>query len=162
MALKETKLRNMFDEADRLWDAGKLEEAFNLFLVAAKQGDTSAQISLGYFFDTGIHLKKDTKKALYWYKKAARNKSAAACSNIGTVYRDVGNVERARFWFLKAIESNDGDAALELGKLYLESQNKKGLLQASKYLRLALRSKNITQDSVEEAKLLLEGLQKTK
>jgi TPR repeat protein len=160
MSLKQKEPRNMFDEANRVWDAGNVKKALKLFTAAAEQGDIYAQNSLGYFFDLGIASPKNKKKALLWYKKAAQGGDTSAYINIATVYRDAGNVERARFWFLKAIKSNDGDAALELGKLYLESQNKKGLLQASKYLLLALRSKNITQDSVEEAKLLLEGLNK--
>lgn len=117
-------------------------------------------ISLGYFFDNGIAVRKNTKKAMLWYKKAARKGEVIAFTNIGTVYRDVGNFERARFWFLKAYKSGDGDAALELAKLYLSSKKKSRIVHAKKYLRLTLKSKCVTEASIEEANGMLKKLAK--
>lgn len=145
----------LFFEADKQRDAGNLKNAFRLFSMAAERGNTSAQINLGYFFDMGIGTPKDEKKAMFWYKTAARKGDVCAYTNIGTIYRDRKKFNRAHFWFLKAFESGDGDAALELGKLYLNSHKKRRLEYAEKYLRLTYESKNVTQTSKEEAEQLL-------
>lgn len=150
---------DLFYQASQQWDAGNVKQAFTLFKLAAEQGDSNAQNSLGYFFDTGKAVKKNTNKALFWYKKAARSGDEMAYANIGTIYRDRRNYDRARFWFLKALKSGDGDAALELARLYLGRKSKLGSIQASKYLRLALKSKSITEDSLDEVKLLLKRLE---
>lgn len=126
--------------------------------MAAERGDTYSQNTLGYFFDLGIGTSKNPQKALYWYKKAAQAGDTSAYANVATVYRDIGNDKQARFWFLKALERGDGDAALELGKLYLKGRKSQGVSKAADYLRLALKSKNITEDSIEEARQLLKEL----
>src|SRR6266487_5019790 len=57
----------LFVKANTAWDKGDLRRAFELFSCAAKSGDSSCQLDLGYFFDRGLHVKKDKKKAMHWY-----------------------------------------------------------------------------------------------
>lgn len=81
-----------------------------------------------------------------------------AYTNIGTIYRGHKNFARAHFWFLKAFKKGDGDAALEIGTLYMRDEQR--WKQAEKYLRLALRAKNVTEDSKEEAANLLKDIKR--
>lgn len=157
MSEKETDF--LFKEADKAWDSGDFRQAFKLFSRAAELGDVSCLINLGYFYDLGLGVRKNKMKALQLYKKAARKGDVCAASNVGTVYRDIGNFARAQFWFLKAFEQGDGDAALLLAKLYLQRNLKKDKGYALKYLRLSIKSKFITECSVEEAKSLLKNLE---
>jgi len=60
---RSKKNDKLFVEANAAWDKGDLRRAFELFLQAAKLGDRSSQLDLGYFFDCGLHVKKDKKKA---------------------------------------------------------------------------------------------------
>jgi TPR repeat protein len=156
---KKKSSQPLFDAANEAWDAGNVKEAFQLFMKAAAAGEVYALTSIGYFFDNGISVPKSKNKALYWYKKALYyGDNDLAPNNIGTVYRDLGNFERARFWFLKAIKNGDLDAAFELGKLYLERGNKN---LAVKYLRLASkRSKFCTVATNEDAQALLRKITK--
>ncbi len=149
---------NLFYQANEFWDNGDLKNAFDLFMLAAKGGDTNAQSSVAYFFDNGLGVKKDKKKALFWYRKAARKGDVVAYNNIAILYRESNNYKRARFWFLKALNGGDGDAALELAKLYLIKQTKINLLKALEYLHLVPKSKNVTDASIEEAKKILKDL----
>ncbi len=55
----------LFVEANTAWDAGDLRRAFQLFSRAAELGDSSSQLDLGYFFDRGLHVKKDKTKAMH-------------------------------------------------------------------------------------------------
>lgn len=148
----------IFYQANQKWDAGDVKNAFTLFTLAAEQGDPKAFNSLGYFFDNGIAVSKNSERALFWYKKAAKSGDIVAYTNIGTVYRELQNFDRARYWFMKAINSGDGDAALEMAKLYHRSKKKSDLLQVVKYLRIALKSNNITDEATDQAKALLEKI----
>ena len=90
---------------------------------------------------------------MYWYKKAARYADLCAINNIGTIYRDEGNIRLARKWFLKALSLNDRNAALELGKL--ELKNPRRIALGLKYLRSVVSSKNVIEICREEAQELL-------
>jgi TPR repeat protein len=151
---------NIFDQANQQWDAGNFRNAFKMFTIAAEQKNVYAFNSLGFFFENGIGVRKDIKKALIWYRRAARSGDILAYANIGSIYRDAQNIKCARFWFLRALECGDGDAALELGKLYLKSKSKRGVIKAFNYLDLVMKSKNATQSSVEEAMSLLNKYKK--
>jgi TPR repeat protein len=150
--------RTLFVQACDEWDAGNLKRAFELFKLAAESGDVSSWIDLGFFYGQGLGVRKNIQKEMFWYKKAARKGDAAACTNIGIVYRHKKNFDRARFWLLKGFKRGDGDAALDLAKLYLASTKRSRIKQASKYLRLALKSKHITELSIEEATALLKQI----
>jgi len=147
----------LFDRANKEWDAGKRRQAFRLFSQAAAQGHASAQNSLGYFYDHGIAVAKDSDKAMFWYRKAARRGDVCAYGNLAITYRDAGNFSRAKFWFAKALAGRDDDAAVELAKLCLRGR-RPNVAQARKYLKVAVRSKYIFPEKKEEARKLLKKL----
>lgn len=147
-----------FERGCRALDAGRLKVAFNIFKKAAESGDVDTFNNLGYCYGAGKGVKKNFKKAMYWYKKAVRSNQSTAVANIGTIYRDRGNRERAIFWFKKAMNLHDDDAALELAKVYLQFKNKSNIFKAKKYLRRAVKGKYISEYSREEAAELLKDL----
>lgn len=145
---------DLFDPANKEWDAGKRRRAFKLFLLAAAEGHASAHNSVGYFYFHGIGVARDPEKAFRWYRQAARRGDVCAYNNMAVMYRAAGNIRRTRVWFAKALAERDGDAALELAKLSL-SEAKPDVEQARKYLNIVARSKYILEDSKEEARKLL-------
>ena len=152
----------LFIKADKEWDKGNLKIAFELFLEGAKAGHEPCQDNLGVFYECGLGTPKNSKKALYWYKRAIKTGSATGMSNIANYYFKRGSTDRAKFWYRKAIKAGDGDAALEMAKVYLSArQNKHNKNCAIKYLNLAVNSsinKEITPDSHEKAKSLLDKI----
>ncbi|HEX2752203.1 MAG TPA: tetratricopeptide repeat protein [Alphaproteobacteria bacterium] len=160
--MPENKSDVLFDEANKEWEAGNTKRAFELFSRAVEQGDLSALINLGYFYDLGISVSKNEERALQLYKKAFRKGLRFAANNIGTIYRDKGNFARAKFWFMRSVEDGDGDAALELAKMYLSRKAAGDTKQASRYLKRVINGKSVTQASVEEAIILLKKLQSQK
>lgn len=56
------------------------------FLVAAKNGDSDAEMMLGKLYLQGTKL--DYAKAHYWSNKAARKGNAGALLNMGLIYRE--------------------------------------------------------------------------
>jgi TPR repeat protein len=146
-----------FARASRLLEKGRIAEAFQLFLEAARAGDSSAQLNVGYLYDTGQGVSRSRAQAMAWYRKAVRQGEAAAANNIGTIYRDEGRLRLALRWFEKAAAMGDGDALLEMARLLA------GPLQdtakARKLLSRVLTSKRATLDSREAAERLLGTLE---
>ena len=149
-----------FEEANRQWDTGNVKRAFRLFQEAASNGLPHAQNSLGYFFDHGHGTRVNKKLALYWYRRAARNRDSCAIANVAICYREVGKVALAKKWFEKAIQAGDDDARLELAKTLLlsRSPSPQTIEGARQQLRHAISAKSITPDSRTEARRLLKRL----
>jgi len=108
-------------EASRLWEKGKHREAFTRMSSLATSGYVFAQTTVGYFFDVGIGTRKNSSRALYWYRRAFVQGSASAANNVGTIYRDRGRRRLALHWFRRAVELGDEDASLESEALHRET-----------------------------------------
>ena len=75
-------------------------------LKAADQGESNAQLTLGYCYDQGRGVGQDYKTALSWYRKAAEQGYDKAQYNIGVFY-DNGtgvskDIDKAVEWYRKA------------------------------------------------------------
>jgi TPR repeat protein len=125
-------------------------------LAAAKMRESGAQVNVGYMYDSAVGTRRNKQAALYWYKRAYRRGESTAAHNIGTVWRDDGNFPRALHWFERALQMNggdDGEANFEIAKLYLEKGQDPR--KAAFFLKKVCRSKNVTQDCLEQAQRLL-------
>ncbi len=161
--------RRISQEAEELttqahlrWDAGELVAAFRSMLRAARAGDSSAMLNVGYMYDCGIGTQKNRTKAMEWYKKAFRRGVAAAAGNIGTIYRSEGNTKEALAWFQRAVKLGDIQENLEIARLYL--RNPASFADAIPYLKIvadADATMNISSFGKEEAQRLLERLEWT-
>ena len=56
------------------------KEAFDDALGGAEDGLPPYRTFVGYCYDVGKGTKRDLKRAIYWYTKAAANGSTAQCS----------------------------------------------------------------------------------
>jgi uncharacterized protein len=151
----------LFVQANSAWDRGDFRSAFELFSRAAESGDVSSQLDLGSFFDRGLHVKKDEKKAMHWYYRAYRRGAASAANNIATLHRDGGRIGKMVWWFRRAVAMGDHDALLELGKCY---ETGVGLPKSPRRAMLCYRrilvSEQVTQFTQEQAKRRLARLRK--
>lgn len=43
---------------------------------------------MGYAYDVGVGIRRNEREALRWYRRAYRDGSSTAASNISTIYRD--------------------------------------------------------------------------
>lgn len=62
-----------FDDGVIAFMKGDSATAMKIWQPLANDGDREAQYHLGYMFQTGTGVNKDSQKALYWYNKAAQN-----------------------------------------------------------------------------------------
>jgi TPR repeat protein len=86
---------------------------------AGRRGDPNVFVNLGYAYDVGQGIRKSRRRALRWYRLAVSRGEAAAALNIGTVYRDRGDVIRSLKWFSRAVRMGHPGANLEVGQLLL-------------------------------------------
>lgn len=142
-------LDSLVVEAIELADAGKNKQAVPLLLRAARAGNLSAQVNLGHHLYTGNGIHRSSKKALYWYKRAASRGDAAAASNVGCIYRDEHRVKLALRWFEKAVALGLDDAMLEVAKLCLGPLG--DAKRAQRMLAKVLSSKEVAVDTQEQA-----------
>jgi len=146
----------IFLQACEFWGEGNGKRAFQLFLKAARNGDSSSQHNVGFFFDEGLGAKRNWKKALYWYRRAWRSGGqSSTCSNIARLYADVGNNRRAKYWWGKAIEMGDGDAALDQAKFLIKRGRKVDGPLVVSLLHFAAKSVHISASGIDEAEELL-------
>lgn len=156
---KEEKLNRLFERADQQYERGEFRSAFRLFQAAAKQGNSSSQLNLGYLYKNGIGVAANRDLALYWLRRAYRRGSAPAAHNIGMILSDEQKTSQALKWYERAVNKGDGDANLAIAKIYMVAKGDE--VQAIRYLRQTLRAdpNTVLGESREEAKRLLEGLE---
>jgi TPR repeat protein len=151
--LGHQKLSEMFIHADRERDRGRTRSAFRISLAAAKAGDAASQLAVGYCYDEGKGVLPNRSAALYWYGRAYRHGDASAANNIGTIWRDRGDSERALSWFRRAVKLGNDESNLEIAKYYLHG--KRNPKKAIIHLEKVRRSEMVSEASAEEAKRLL-------
>jgi len=121
----QKKASNEEDEGFSLFNKDKKEKysaPFKLAYERAYAGDKKYQAILGYAFETGKGVKKNYTRALFWYKKSAKQGFALAQSRLGSMYY-LGKGTRtdyrmAFFWTKAAAEQDSVRAAYNLCVLY--------------------------------------------
>ena len=102
----------------------------HLMQTHAQAGNAEAQAQWAYFLDTGKHrIKKDKKKALEWYRAAARQGHAHAQYAMGFYEKDKREAAR---WFKLAAEQNNTSAQFNLAKMLAEGDGVPKDLAAAK------------------------------
>ena len=93
---------------------------------AAEQGDTHAQLHLGWCYAKGEGIRQDYAKAVRWFRMVAEQGDARAQLNLGICHaRGLGipqDYEEAAIWFLRAAEQGLAEAQNNLGVLYMTGQ----------------------------------------
>jgi len=96
--------------------------ALELYEIAAKQGDSQAQYSLGLCYHYGEGTLKDPNSAFKWFSEAAKEGHAEAQYSLGVYYQmGVGtppDPASAFKWFEQAAIQNQAKAQHELGDSY--------------------------------------------
>lgn len=140
-----------FEEADAHWEAGRLKQGFELFLLAANDGSVDAFNNVGYAYDVGHGVRRSRSEAIRWYRRALATGDPVAASNLGTMFRK-SSPRTARRWFERAVELGLSDALLELAKLDRQPQ------RAIERLERLLELNDSAPITIEEAESLLATL----
>ena len=113
------------------WDAGlsaykqkDYATALKHIRPIAKQGHARAQTTLGFMYDLGFGVTKDSKEAVRWYRLAAKQGYAWGQNNLGWSYRDGDGVTKdskeAIRWLRLSAKQGYADAQWNLARMYLD------------------------------------------
>ncbi|ACE06312.1 hypothetical protein Aasi_0954 [Candidatus Amoebophilus asiaticus 5a2] len=113
----------------------------------ARAGNTLAQTNLGLMYKKGLGVKRDYKKAIEWYTKAANQGNIAAQNSLGYIYKEGKgvdpNYEKAIEWYTKAADQGNTVAQYNLGIIYKQEEGTVCDYQESiKWLTKAANQKN--------------------
>lgn len=140
------------DERGRVLVRANPKAAARAFLQAASLGTESAAHALGYCFDVGVGLRRNSRLAMKWYLRAWRHGGETAAANIATMYRDRGLMPRAVAWWKRAMMAGVHEEAVEVGYCYQYGIGvRRSAGKAIACFRMAIRSRNIIEFSREAA-----------
>jgi TPR repeat protein len=113
-----------YDAGYKAYEQKDYATALRHFRPLAKQGHTRAQTRLGWMYNLGFGVTKDSKEAVRWYRLAAKQGYAWAQNNLGWSYRDGDGVtkdskETIRWFRLSAKQGHNG-AQWNLAGMYLD------------------------------------------
>jgi len=123
------------------------EKAYKYVHYLAQRNDLRNIINLGWLYESGHGIKKDYKKAAYWYEKAAKQDRPHAMRNLGLLYQNGHGVEKdykkAYYWYEKAHKKNNTEATNDIGYLYENGYGvKKDYKKALSYYKEAIKKRN--------------------
>lgn len=110
------------DKALAAWETKNYQEALEIWLLKAYDGDPEAQYRLGEMFADGTGTVVDQSEAVYWYSRATEQGHAAAQYKLGNAYfHGVGtkpDKAKALEWWHIAAENGNREAQYHLGRAY--------------------------------------------
>lgn len=130
-------------DPELMFKRGKYEEAFNLWLPRAEQGNREAQNYLGVQYYLGLGVEKNYREAFQWYEKAAIAGMPDAQRNLGDMYHYGRGVPRdfykAFIWYFAASQQGHETARRSLenitGKNQLTpNQQMHAKIEANRYI----------------------------
>jgi TPR repeat protein len=101
------------------------DEMVKMWTYAASEGDMQAQYNLGIVYSQGQGVKKDMKKAMDFYMKAADGGSVHAMVNAGHHYENTNQPAKGVALYKKAANLGYAMAQYNLGNNYLYGQGVK-------------------------------------
>ncbi|MGH8401134.1 MAG: hypothetical protein ACRESU_08530, partial [Gammaproteobacteria bacterium] len=131
---------------------GNSKDDFDWALEEAKNGYPDVQAYLGELYFSGVGIKRDYAKALYWYKQAASKNNYEAIWAIGLMHEQGAGVtkdytEAARQYQLAATHGLQ-IAEIYLGNLYVQGEGvKKNYSEAKELFISASKSGNCLADA---------------
>ncbi len=137
-------------------EAAEQRKAIDELTASAESGSPEAQKELGNVYYNGKGTVVNRKKAEYWWTKAADQKNAAAQYNLGILYLEDEDFDKAILWLNKASKNGDKDAR---GQLKIAKEKKKAEEQLRKADQEKLRKSALEEEQLQ--KIIKEQLQKS-
>jgi TPR repeat protein len=93
-------------------------EKFNELRAKAEAGDVSAQFAVGFMYDTGLEVVKNSGEAMRWYQRAAEAGHAGAQNSLGSMFQAEIRYSEALTWYQRAAAQDNAQATNNLAYLY--------------------------------------------
>ena len=69
-----------FEEGIALYNDDEIEAAYNALIGLAQDGNDEAQFMIGLMYYRGDFVERNTEKAVFWFKRSARQLNVEAAS----------------------------------------------------------------------------------
>ena len=118
----------MFEQAEKLFDEEKYDEALRLYEQLEEQNHAEAIYSIGWCYENGLAVEQDYGIAIAKYKKAYSLGHAKSAKRIGYCYEEGGygvdqDIGEALSWFEKAASNGVTDIYHKIGTIYCDELN---------------------------------------
>lgn len=103
-------------------DSAPCKEYFKAYKILTKRGHSEAMATLGELYYVGYGTEKNTKKALKWFRRAAKFGVTTAQYKAGVLYlqdSDYQDIDKGLTLLKRATKIDFSPASLALGKVYL-------------------------------------------
>jgi TPR repeat protein len=108
-------------DAIAAYNKGDFATALSLFRGPAEQGDAAAQTGLGFLYENGEGVPKDTAQALHWFRLAAAQGNRNAQFSLGFMYENGEGVSKDRSealrWYKLAAAQGFSEASKAVDRL---------------------------------------------
>jgi len=140
-------------------NAASNSRSFNQLLEKAqKKNQREAQFLLGKTYENGNDVKRDTRKAIYWYKKAANRKHTNAQYKLAILYYKLKQYKKARYWLEKRSRSGNADSQFHYANTYRYGLGTRKKLKSAHYWYLKSARKGHPQAQFELGLMYQRGL----
>lgn len=107
------------EEARRLMESNKFEEAYEELYPFAQAGNADAEELIGIMYAMGLGVERDDVRAFEWYLRSSLKGHPGAQSGLGWYYevgRGVNGIDlvRAYLWYGLSTIGGDPDAAISI------------------------------------------------
>ncbi|MCG9738310.1 sel1 repeat family protein [Shewanella insulae] len=128
--------------------SAECKEYFKAYTILTKRGHSDAMATLGELYYAGYGTKKNPKKALKWFRRAAKFGNTTAQYKAAVMYlqdTDYQDVDKAISLLKRSMKVDFSPSALILGKVYLnETLAEQDLTEADKWLSKAYELNNVS------------------
>jgi TPR repeat protein len=111
-----------FDKGVEAYDAGRYEEAYQIFYELAGKDDLAAMRNVALMLRRGKGVEKDPEEAEDWYERAAEAGLVTAQADLGVMLldgeADDPDPKAAMPWLMRAAQAGHPLAQYRLGELY--------------------------------------------
>lgn len=112
-----------FEDGDAAYWRHDYAEALRILRPLADQGDTNAQVDMGYMYLNGFGVQRNGRQAVIWFFRSADNGNPKAQAMLGHLYfsGDAGvsrDLALSAKWDRRAADQGYAEAQYDLGALY--------------------------------------------
>lgn len=117
--MNREKYEQILKKANEMSEKKNYEKAENLLKKSIKY-DIEGYYQLGIFYFSELN---DEKRAIKFFELGYKKGYILSTLPLGDIYREKGNVEKAKEWYQKGVEENENSCNIQLAKIYMSEKN---------------------------------------
>ena len=117
--MNREKYEQILKKANEMSEKKNYEKAEKLLKKSIKY-DIEGYYQLGIFYFSELN---DEKRAIKFFELGYKKGYILSTLPLGDIYREKGNVEKAKEWYQKGVEENENSCNIQLAKIYMSEKN---------------------------------------